>query len=156
MSLQQLFLRDLESPFDIYFKQFYEAPFVSSLSDKIFKLNQLRSSNYNRYMPLNVYETEKTVVVNVHVPGLEKENINIKLVENTLELETEYKQETEQKDRTYHFNETSYGKVSRSIKLPKSVNLNLEPTANLKNGVLEITFIKRDGFTGATKNIQIA
>ena len=151
MSLQHFNLYDLIKDLERY-----DYPIIGSIGGKINSLNQLRSNTFNHNMPLNVYETDKTVVVNVHVPGLEKNQINIKLVENNLEIETEYKQETEQKDRTYHFNETSYGKVNRTIKLPKSVNFNLEPVANLKNGVLEIVFTKRDGFTGATKNIQIS
>jgi len=92
---------------------------------------------------LDVHETEDAYVVEAEVPGLDKKDIEITVLEDLLTIKGERKRDDEVKEASYHRIERSYGSFQRSISLPNSVDSG-KVTARFKNGVLHITLPKRE------------
>ena len=91
---------------------------------------------------VDVAEQESEVIVVADLPGVEKENVEISLVNpRTLEIRCERKLETEQKEEGYYMKERRSGTISRVIPLPCEVTDD-RAAATFRNGVLEVHFRK--------------
>lgn len=94
------------------------------------------------WMPaLEIYEKEDRFVVRAEVPGMTKDDVDISILGDTLTIKGERKAESEVKDEDYHRCEVCYGKFSRAVTLPSSVQAG-KVAATYDNGILEITLPK--------------
>ncbi len=97
---------------------------------------------------VDISENSNSLNINIDLPGVEKENLTLKIENNAVVLQGERHSEfTEKTDRNYCC-ERKYGKFIRYIELPKTVDLG-SVNSELKNGVLKITFMNN------SKNIDI-
>ena len=92
---------------------------------------------------IEVADTPEAVIVKAQVPGVSKENLQVNVTENAVTLKGEVKEDTTTEDKNYHRREFHYGAFSRSIALPATVQAE-KATAQLKDGVLEVTIPKRE------------
>lgn len=90
---------------------------------------------------VDVYETDKEIVVKAELPGVKKEDIDISIKDNVLTIRAERKEEKEEKTEAIHRVERYFGKIERVINLPTNIKPN-EAKADYKDGVLEIRFPK--------------
>ncbi|KAL9644867.1 hypothetical protein ABK040_005347 [Willaertia magna] len=92
----------------------------------------------------DVSETANEVKVVCNVPGMKKEDIKIDVDEQhrTLTISGEVKKEKKEENETYHCVERSVGSFSRSVYLPKNVDLG-GIKANLEHGVLRVNIPKK-------------
>lgn len=95
---------------------------------------------------LNVYETEKEFQVTLALPGMNKEDIDISLENNTLVVSGERKFE-EENGRRYHRVESRFGKFSRSLPLPDIIDSG-KVSASYENGVLTVIIPKSEEKAG--------
>jgi HSP20 family protein len=103
---------------------------------------------------VDVAEQENEVIVVADLPGVEKENVEISLVNpRTLEIRCERKHETGEKEEGYYLKERRSGSLSRVIPLPHEVT-DEGAAATFKNGVLEIHFRKIKTERGAKIKID--
>jgi HSP20 family protein len=93
---------------------------------------------------MDVAETESELVVNVEIPGMDPEDIDVSLSEGTLFIKGEKKPEAEEKDADYHLIERSYGTFIRSTRLPMEVQSE-KISVSYKNGILTIVLPKSEG-----------
>ncbi|MGH9630176.1 MAG: Hsp20/alpha crystallin family protein [Bryobacteraceae bacterium] len=77
------------------------------------------------------------------VPGIDMNNIDIRLENGTLTLKGERKFESEDNNKGYHRLERSYGSFARSLTLPETLEVD-HVKADYKNGVLTITVPKKE------------
>lgn len=91
---------------------------------------------------MDVYETDEEVTVEVHLPGIKREELEITLSGQTLTVKGERKAEEEVKDEHYIRREVHYGSFLRRVTLPESAELD-KPEATMSSGVLKISFPKR-------------
>jgi len=91
--------------------------------------------------PVEVYETDKDVVVKVDLPGVDKENVEITVKENAVAIRAERKEEREENTANVYRAERFYGVIERVVPLPVEVNPE-EATAEYKDGVLIIRIPK--------------
>jgi HSP20 family molecular chaperone IbpA len=98
-------------------------------------------SNFQWRPVWDVKENEKEIVVHVELPGVEKDNLSLKLENNILTLSGEKKHETNEKSDKYHRVERCYGRFCRSIRLPEGVDP-ASISANYTDGVLTVTVAK--------------
>ncbi|MFQ6051698.1 MAG: Hsp20/alpha crystallin family protein [Candidatus Hydrothermarchaeota archaeon] len=101
----------------------------------------------------DIIETDKEIVVSAEIPGVAKEDININVTEDSIEISAETKREEKEEREGYIRRERSYGKYYRSYSLPSSVNPD-EAKATYKNGVLEIRLPKTEVKKGKTIKIE--
>jgi len=92
---------------------------------------------------IDMYDKKDEIVVKVELPGLDKEDINLELSEDTLTLSGEMKREEEVKEADYYCCERAYGKFSRAIELPTKVRAD-QAEATFKSGILEIRLPKAE------------
>lgn len=92
---------------------------------------------------IDVFETDKEVVATADMPGLEKNDININITEDRLEISAETKHEEEKKDKGYVYKERRGESYYRSVYLPAQVDPD-NAKATYNNGVLEIKMQKTD------------
>ena len=95
-------------------------------------------------LAIDMAETERELVVNVEIPGMDPKDIDVSLAEGTLFIKGEKKQEAEEKEADYHPIERSYGTFIRSIPLPAEVQSE-KISASYKNGVLTVILPKSEG-----------
>lgn len=90
---------------------------------------------------MNVYETDKGMTIEVHVPGIKREELDISLSGNTLTIKGERRTSEEVKEEHYLRREVHYGSFMRRVTLPDHLDLE-KPEATFADGVLKITFPK--------------
>lgn len=101
---------------------------------------------------IDMAESEKEIVVNAEVPGMDGKDIDISLNGRVLTIKGERKQEKEEKEKNYHFLECRYGTFSRSFELPADVD-SKNIKASYKDGVLKISLPKTK--TQSAKKIEV-
>jgi len=96
----------------------------------------------SRFQPsLDIEERKKDYLVRLDIPGLEKGQIDVVVEDGVLTVSGERKSSSPTEDIDHDFAERTYGKFSRSLRLPQDVPAS-DVDANLKNGVLEISVKK--------------
>jgi HSP20 family protein len=94
-------------------------------------------------LALDVHETEEAYQISADVPGVNSENIDIRLQDDVLTISAENKSETEEKNGNALLKERRYGKFSRTLRFPVHVK-NDAVEANFENGVLTVTVPKAE------------
>ena len=101
---------------------------------------------------VDMYEDKDDVVVKAELPGIEKDNIEVNLADNTLTIKGVKKKQEETKNENYYRSERYYGSVMRSVELPRDVQAD-KVKASFKNGVLEIRMPKTE--EAKTREIKV-
>jgi HSP20 family protein len=96
-----------------------------------------------RPLALDMYETEDHLVIEADLPGLNPEDVEISVQENTLTIKGEYKQEEEREEENMHLHERRYGRFQRSVALPTEINADAAE-ASFKDGVLMLRLPKAE------------
>jgi len=91
---------------------------------------------------VDIHETKTNILVSTALPGMDAEDIEIEVTEDSVSIKGERKQDKEIKDEDYYLREQSYGSFSRSFTLPKEINVN-EVEASFEKGVLKIRLPKK-------------
>jgi HSP20 family protein len=89
--------------------------------------------------PASIWEADNSFHIEVDAPGVAKEDVELTFDKGALQVSLERKAPTG--ERTNWHNERGYGKVSRSVSLPDTVDPNTI-SAELTNGVLHVTIAK--------------
>lgn len=90
---------------------------------------------------VNSREDEDRYYIEVELPGVKKDNVDIKVDGNVLTISGKRVVKDEVKDEDYHKVESLYGLFSRSFTLPEKVDIsNIE--AEFENGILEVVIPK--------------
>lgn len=100
---------------------------------------------------IDAYDRGDALVIKAELPGVEKDQIGLSLLDNTLTIRGEARRDEEVRDQDYYRRERAYGSFTRSIPLPVEVDRNAVK-ASFKNGVLEVVLPKVKGAgPGATQ-----
>lgn len=113
-----------------------------NISDREEMLDEL-STGYRRAFA-NFKETDKDFVIQVEVPGIDKEDIQLNITENGLEIRAEKKHEKEKgdKDSKEYSYTKSYSGFYQAFDVPDNADLeNID--ASYRNGVLTIKLPKK-------------
>ena len=86
---------------------------------------------------INTREGEYAYHIEVDLPGVKKEDINIQVEDNILVVSGERKVKKEMKEENYYKIESSFGSFSRSFSLPEEVDVENIHAEN-EDGVLEV------------------
>jgi HSP20 family protein len=92
------------------------------------------------FPPLDAYTTKDgRLVVKTTVAGYGPDQINVQILpEGVLEISGTSQANGEKTEDQYHIRELSYGSFKRQLRLPE--NIEGEPVAELKDGILTLTF----------------
>ena len=92
--------------------------------------------------PVDVYEDEHNITLNIEVPGIDEKDIDVSIENNTLTVRGERTLEKEQKEENFQRVERQYGSFTRSFTLPNSVDPE-QVSAHDNKGVLKIHLAKK-------------
>jgi HSP20 family protein len=92
--------------------------------------------------PVDIYEDAKKLSIKLEVPGIREEDLDIKLVDQTLTIHGERKLAEEEKTENFHRIERRYGQFTRSFTLPNTVDTE-KVQAHFEHGVLTLELPKR-------------
>lgn len=92
---------------------------------------------------IDIVETDKEIIATAEMPGLNKEDIDINLTDDNLEISTNTKHGEEKKEKDYVHRERRSGSYYRSISLPSAIDVD-SAKASYNNGVLEIKMSKTE------------
>jgi HSP20 family protein len=90
--------------------------------------------------PASIWEAENTFHIELDAPGVAKDDVELTFDKGALSITLERK--LPEGDRTNWHNERGFGKVTRSVSLPDTVDSSTI-SAELTNGVLHVTVTKR-------------
>lgn len=96
-------------------------------------------------VPLDVCETDDRLIIEAALPGVKPEDIDVSVQDNVLTISGELRQEQRAggEGANYHRVERRYGRFSRMITLPTSVNAE-QAQATLENGILRLELPKTE------------
>ena len=104
---------------------------------------------------VDVIDLGDALQVVADMPGVQKEDIEINLTPERVEISAESSTETERKDEDYTYRERGYASYRRVLDLPADV-LPDKAEASFNNGVLEVTLPKKEPTEVETKTrVQI-
>jgi len=92
--------------------------------------------------PVDVFEENDEIVIKADLPGFKKDEIQVRVLENAIDIKAEKKEEIEEKAEGLYRAERRYGRLRRIIPLPLPVDPE-NVKAKLENGVLEIRAKKK-------------
>ncbi len=130
--------RNYSSPsVDRYYNNFFDNFLGGSLLDS----EACKAVDWSPRM--EVEESENTFFLNVEVPGMKKKDIDISIKENVITVSGEKKAKEQKEESAYYLNEVSYGKFSRSFKLPGNVDID-KIKGSWNEGVLTVEVPKTE------------
>ncbi len=91
---------------------------------------------------VDVYEDEHKVTLKIEVPGINENDIDIRVENNTLTVHGQRNIEKEEKEENYRRVERQYGSFTRTFTLPPTVD-NDNVSATYDRGVLKISLPKK-------------
>jgi HSP20 family protein len=124
------------------------------MQDRMNRMNRLFRESYspegpeealtttNFAPPVDVYEDEHKIALNLEVPGIDEKDIDVRIEGNTLTVHGERKIEKEEKEENFRRVERQYGSFTRSFTLPSSVDLG-QVSAHYDKGLLKINLAKK-------------
>jgi HSP20 family protein len=114
---------------------------LANLQDE---LNHLFETPLQAWAPaLDVHEDKEQFTVNLELPGLKREDINVHLEDGALVISGERKVEAVSEDTEVHRRERYYGKFSRALTLPTAVAAD-KVKAAYKDGILTVKLPKAE------------
>ena len=115
-------------------------------------LERLAPSQSGWKPPVDLQETADQYIVIAEVPGMSRDDLDIRVHEGRLTIAGERRERTPQCEQ-YHRVERGHGSFSRTFHLPVAVDGD-RVTADLRNGVL--TVICPKAADGASRRIQVS
>ena len=105
---------------------------------------------------VDIEEKQNSYLIKADLPGVDKENIDVKLENGILSIRGEKRTETETgKDSKQHRRERFHGTFARSFTLPDAVKAD-QVDASYKDGVLSLVIPKQDEAKPKSIDIKIS
>jgi HSP20 family protein len=103
---------------------------------------------------VDIYESDDhALVLKAELPDVTREDINLRVENNTLTITGQKRMDKDVKEDQYHRIERAYGTFSRTFTLPPTVDAG-RINAEFKNGVLTVTLPLRED--ARPRQIQVA
>ncbi|MEF8879730.1 MAG: Hsp20/alpha crystallin family protein [Candidatus Thermoplasmatota archaeon] len=130
---------DLWSEMDRLFDQFR-----SNLDDIFWDTStDLPTTKYNRTPPMDIADLGDKYEMNVEMPGISKDNVDIQVTPNSIEISAEEKETEENKGKNWLRRERTNTSFYRSLQLPEELNTD-DVGAEMEDGVIKISLPKKE------------
>ncbi len=102
----------------------------------------LRAHRRRRLFEKNWVEGLRDIQVTVELPGASKNDVSVECHDKVLSIQGEKRDECEEKDEHRHYVERSYGRFTRSFRMPADASEDV--VASLRDGVLTVRVKKHE------------
>jgi len=92
----------------------------------------------------DVIETDNEIIVKTDLPNVNKNDIDVHLTENTVEIRAKFEEEYNEEEVDYILRERNYGETKKLIQLPAKIKTK-EVTAKFEDSILTINLPKVEG-----------
>lgn len=116
---------------------------ITKVFDSFFDHADSKIVDYDFVPPINVIEKKSSIVVEMEIPGVDNEDIDVSFTKGTLVLKGIKKSRTAGSEDLFHRIERNYGKFHRNISVPYDIEED-KITAEVKKGVLFVTLVKKE------------
>jgi HSP20 family protein len=131
MSNLSVFDNAFNEPLEPFFRRFL-APLRAEMDSNVLQIR------------IDVEEKDKAYTVRADIPGVKKEDINVRIDGNIVQIDAETKQDKEVKEKGKLLrSERYYGSVSRSFSLSQDIDES-KAVAKYENGVLNLELPKKE------------
>jgi HSP20 family protein len=114
----------------------------SGILDRL--LNDSLGTDLKQFSPaVDIAEDEKSYEIQVAVPGVNKSDFKIELVDGKLTISGDRKMEDKKEGKSFHSLETHYGAFRRSFFIPDDV-IEEETEASYEAGILKLVLPKKE------------
>ena len=103
---------------------------------------------------IDVSEEEDAFLLSAEMPGIGKDDVDLRVTEDSITLRAEKKTEREENSDKFHLVERRFGTFSRSLELPQSVDPD-NVSAEFKDGVLTVTLPKAPEAQNGSRKIEL-
>ena len=103
---------------------------------------------------LDVHENDKSMTIEVELPGVEEKDVSVTFSNGYLTIKGEKKTEREETKENYYVAERSFGSFERSLRLPDTLDES-KIEASFDKGILKISAPKRPEARKAERKIEI-
>jgi HSP20 family protein len=141
MSNLSVFDNAFGEPFEPFFRRFL-APIRPELDSNMLQIR------------IDVEEKDKAYSVRADIPGVKKEDINVRIDGNIVQIDAETKQDKEVKEKGKLLrSERYYGAVSRAFSLSQDIDES-KAVAKYENGVLNLELPKKEATAYKRLSVQ--
>jgi HSP20 family protein len=131
---------------------------VNNLFDQMHKMfNQMQNFSkdldFRTSVPVDIKEEDGKVVLTADIPGVQKDDINLKADEDTVEISAESSQELKEENEKYVRRERSSKSFRRVVSWPTKINAETIH-AEYNDGVLHVEAEKKDNHDGDSIEIE--
>ncbi|MGC8710105.1 MAG: Hsp20/alpha crystallin family protein [Candidatus Micrarchaeia archaeon] len=91
---------------------------------------------------IDMIDEGDSIRIKADMPGVDKQDIKLKVTSNAVTISAANKEEKEKKDKNYYYSERSARQYYRSIPIPVEVD-SKSAKATFKNGMLEVSLKKK-------------
>jgi len=127
----------------------------NQMSSMLDDWKEVEGDSFTSFSPaVNTREGKSAYHVEVDLPGVKKEDIEVNVHDNTVTLSGERNTKSELKKENYYKVESEYGKFERSFSLPEDADVeNIH--AETADGILEVVIPKLEAVKDSPKKIEI-
>lgn len=113
------------------------------LFDDFFRDDDFFSRKQPNLMKTDIREKEDKYIIEVDLPGCDKENINLELNDGYLKISSTVSKEENEEEEKYVRRERYYGECSRSFYVGEDITEE-DIDAEFKNGILKVEIPKKE------------
>lgn len=103
----------------------------------------------------DIYEKDNNLVIETELPGVKKEDVTIKVEDDTLYIAGEMKRNEEIKEENYFRMGRRYGNFQRTFPLPADIADKKKIKARFENGILKVMIPLRESIKEKEKPVEI-
>jgi HSP20 family protein len=129
-------------------------PIVNEMMSSMHRRPVYGNCRYNK-PAANIIDNEKDFVIELAVPGMKKDDFNIKLEDDILSISLEPKEDENQEAKNYTRREFRYDGFTRSFSLSDNINQD-KIKADYKEGVLSLVLPKMEEAKVKGREIKIS
>ncbi len=119
-----------------------QSQFSGQMSDIFDQLFSPQAAPLTRKQaPINLWENEESYQVEVQLPGVEPEQVDLSIEGKILKINAKQTQQSELADAKKHLRERRLDSFERSIELPQEVQSD-QIDASLRDGILRLSIAK--------------
>lgn len=128
---------------------------VESLVDRFFNSYQQYAGEEGMInMPVELIERDKNLIMKAMIPGMKKEDINVEVSEDSVNILGECKADYNEEKDLIHRSEFCIGRFSRMLSLPQKID-HQKVKAEYKDGVLTLIMPKSECETKKTTKVNL-
>jgi HSP20 family protein len=137
-------MRKMQEQMDALFSDFFNEPKNNLLLENTHNINNSNAITNYKKPSSDITETDKEVILEVDLPGVDKKDIKINISKDNVEIKAEKKDKKSKEDKKGLYRlERSYIGYHRKYSLPSEIDFD-NSDAEYIDGVLKITMPKKE------------